>query len=103
MIAQIQMPRHVFAIAACCGLALLSTTAAAAPRPTIDVTIGAATDYVFRGVSQTEGRPEVFGSVDLTLGGAYAGVSGENVRFAGDAAAALFRISAKGQERVRAA
>jgi uncharacterized protein (TIGR02001 family) len=79
------MPRYVFAIAACCGLALLSTTAAAAPGPTIDVTVGAATDYVFRGVSQTEGKPEVFGSFDLTLGGAYAGVSGENVRFAGDA------------------
>lgn len=78
------MPRHLLIAAACSALAL-PVAAVAAPKPELDATVGAATDYVFRGVSQTEGKPEVFGSLDLSLGGAYAGVSAENVRFAGDA------------------
>lgn len=43
--------------------------------------IGAASDYVFRGVSQTDEDPQVFGGVDLTAGIFYAGVWLSNVDF----------------------
>jgi len=44
--------------------------------------IGANTDYVFRGVSQTDEDPSVFGGVDLTIGSiGYAGVWASNVDF----------------------
>ena len=48
--------------------------------------VGAATEYVFRGVSQTDEDPQVFGGVDATLGSiGYAGVWASNVDF-GDGA-----------------
>jgi uncharacterized protein (TIGR02001 family) len=44
--------------------------------------IGAASDYVFRGVSQTDENPQVFGGVDATIGSiGYAGVWLSNVDF----------------------
>jgi uncharacterized protein (TIGR02001 family) len=44
--------------------------------------IGANTDYVFRGISQTDEDPSVFGGVDATIGGiGYAGVWVSNVDF----------------------
>jgi uncharacterized protein (TIGR02001 family) len=44
--------------------------------------IGAATEYVFRGVSQTDEDPQIFGGVDATLGSiGYAGVWLSNVDF----------------------
>src|SRR5204862_3642097 len=44
--------------------------------------IGANTDYVFRGVSQTDEDPSIFGGVDLTIGSiGYAGVWASNVDF----------------------
>lgn len=44
--------------------------------------VGASTDYVFRGVSQTDEHPQVFGGVDATLGSiGYAGVWASNVDF----------------------
>ncbi len=44
--------------------------------------LGAATDYVFRGISQTDEDPQVFGGVDATIGGmGYAGVWVSNVDF----------------------
>ncbi|WP_309089746.1 TorF family putative porin [Phenylobacterium sp.] len=44
--------------------------------------VGAATEYVFRGVSQTDEDPQVFGGVDATLGSiGYAGVWASNVDF----------------------
>ncbi|WP_293908153.1 TorF family putative porin [Phenylobacterium sp.] len=44
--------------------------------------IGANTDYVFRGVSQTNEDPSVFGGVDASIGGlGYAGVWLSNVDF----------------------
>ena len=46
--------------------------------------LGAASDYVFRGASQTGGRPEAFGGADVALGGlGYAGTWLSNVRLAG--------------------
>jgi len=43
--------------------------------------VGAATDYVFRGLSQTDEDPQVFGGVDMTMGLGYAGVWVSNVDF----------------------
>jgi uncharacterized protein (TIGR02001 family) len=44
--------------------------------------VGAASDYVFRGISQTDEDPQVFGGVDATIGGiGYAGVWLSNVEF----------------------
>lgn len=44
--------------------------------------VGAATDYVFRGISQTDEDAQVFGGVDATLGSmGYAGVWVSNVDF----------------------
>lgn len=48
----------------------------------LSVNAGAATDYVFRGVSQTDEDPQVFGGVDATVGSiGYAGAWVSNVDF----------------------
>ena len=75
------------AAAVCAGL--LAAFAVAAPRamaaeasgPSLDFNLGANTDYVFRGVSQTDNDPSVFGGADASLGMAYAGVWVSNVDF----------------------
>lgn len=63
--------------------AILSCTAgpALAEAPQISYALGAASDYVFRGVSQTNEDPFVFGSVNLAAGGFYVGAGAENVDF----------------------
>lgn len=43
--------------------------------------IGAASDYVFRGVSQTDEAPQIFGGVDVSHGIFYAGAWASNVDF----------------------
>ncbi|MCH7629757.1 MAG: hypothetical protein IH997_13765 [Proteobacteria bacterium] len=52
-----------------------------------DLTVGfgltGATDYVWRGVSQSDQKPAVFATVSLGYRGFYAGAGTENVRFAG--------------------
>jgi uncharacterized protein (TIGR02001 family) len=49
--------------------------------PVVTASVTAASNYIFRGVSQTENNPAVFGSTRLTLDGFYAGVGAENVDF----------------------
>jgi uncharacterized protein (TIGR02001 family) len=49
--------------------------------PTVSFNVGAASDYVFRGASQTDEDPQVFGGVDLTMGRFYAGTWASNVDF----------------------
>lgn len=49
--------------------------------PTISFNLGAATDYVFRGVSNTDENPQLFGGADLTSGMFYAGVWVSNVDY----------------------
>jgi uncharacterized protein (TIGR02001 family) len=49
--------------------------------PSFSFNLGASTDYVFRGFSQTDEDPQVFGGVDATLGIGYAGVWVSNVDF----------------------
>lgn len=53
--------------------------------PDIAFNVAAASDYVFRGVSQTESDPAVSGGVDVTQGLFYAGAWAGNVSFVGDA------------------
>lgn len=51
----------------------------------LDISVGlsAATDYVWRGVSQSDNDPAVFATVNLSYRGFYAGAGTENVDFAG--------------------
>lgn len=49
--------------------------------PKFAFNVGASTDYVFRGVSQTDEDPQIFGGVDVTAGIFYAGVWASNVDF----------------------
>jgi uncharacterized protein (TIGR02001 family) len=57
---------------------------AAAGAPAVSFNFGASSDYVFRGISQTDEEPQVFAGADVTAGQLYAGVWGTNVKFAGD-------------------
>lgn len=45
---------------------------------------GYSTDYVFRGVSQSAGRPSANGGIDLTYGIAYAGIALSTINFGRD-------------------
>jgi uncharacterized protein (TIGR02001 family) len=63
------------------GLGAASAQAAEDASPSVSFNVGAASDYVFRGVSQTNEDPEVFGGADLTMGKLYAGVWASNVDF----------------------
>jgi uncharacterized protein (TIGR02001 family) len=70
-------------LAAAGSLALAGAAHAQDDGPvSLSFNIGAASDYVFRGVSQTDEHPQVFGGVDATLGSiGYAGVWASNVDF----------------------
>lgn len=59
--------------------AMLAAAPAAAGEAAANV--GAASDYVFRGVSQTDGKPQVSGGVDGTAGRAYGGLWASNVDY----------------------
>jgi uncharacterized protein (TIGR02001 family) len=63
----------------------LAGAAAAADRPLgLVFDVGAATDYVFRGLSQTDNDPHAFADAGVALGGiGYASVWLSNVDFAG--------------------
>lgn len=47
----------------------------------LSVTLGGTSDYVFRGISQTDENPAAQGSIDLSYGLFYAGVWASNVDF----------------------
>lgn len=49
----------------------------------VSVTLSAATDYVFRGISQSAEDPAVFAAVSVNYQGFYAGAGTENVDFPG--------------------
>lgn len=61
--------------------ALLSAGAAHAEDAKVSATVGVASDYVFRGVSQTDEGPFVFGTINVTAGAFYAGAGAETVDF----------------------
>ncbi|MDO9335150.1 MAG: TorF family putative porin [Caulobacter sp.] len=65
------------------GAAFAQDEAAEADSFSFSYNAGVATDYIFRGVSQTDG-PQVFGGVDLGYGPMYAGAWASNVDFGDD-------------------
>jgi uncharacterized protein (TIGR02001 family) len=86
------MPKPAVRAAAALALCLecaATTAAAAAPVP-ITFGVGAATEYEFRGISQTRGRPDGFASADAEIGSlGYAGVWASNVDFTDGARAEI--------------
>lgn len=77
------MMKLAFACAASAAV-LLTATSASAQSPEVAWNVGVVTDYVFRGVSQTDETTALQGGLDVTSGGFYFGVWGSNVDFAGD-------------------
>lgn len=78
------MMRTAFACAAAVAALLTASTASAQDAPEIAWNIGVASDYVFRGFSQTDEDPQIFGGVDVTAGSFYAGAWASNVDFGDD-------------------
>jgi uncharacterized protein (TIGR02001 family) len=70
-----------FAPFAAAAALVVAGPAAAQDGPSLDFNLGVASDYVFRGVSQTDEDPQVSGGADLSVGQFYAGVWGSNVDF----------------------
>lgn len=68
-------------VAAVASIAMGGGAFAQDSEMTVTANIGAATDYVFRGVSQTAEEAQIFGGVDLTAGQFYAGAWASNVDF----------------------
>lgn len=62
-------------------LALAGAPALAQEAPSVTFNVGAASDYVFRGASQTDGNPQAYAGADVTMGIGYAGVWVSNVDF----------------------
>ena len=70
------------AMAATATLALgIAAQAKAEDGPSVSFNVGAASDYVFRGYSQTDSKPQVYGGADLGIGIFYAGTWLSNVDF----------------------
>lgn len=77
-------------IACVSALALaLFAGAAQAQSPEVSFNIGATTDYVFRGVSQTDGEAALQGGVDVSFGSFYVGAWASIVDFGDDTDAEL--------------
>lgn len=74
-------------LAAAASLALAGAARAEDGGTEVSFNVGVASDYVFRGVSQTDNGPQLFGGADLTSGIFYAGVWASNVDF-GDSTSA---------------
>ena len=51
------------------------------PPPVLSVSVTGASDYIFRGVSQTENGPAVFGGAKISYDHFYVAAGGENVDF----------------------
>ena len=83
-------------LAAASALALCAGVAQAQEGPKLSYNIGLASDYVFRGVSQTDENAQIFGGVDLTAGKFYAGTWASNVDFGDDTDAEIDHLSATG-------
>lgn len=69
------------ALVAASALALTAGFAQAQEGPKLSYNVGLASDYVFRGVSQTDENAQIFGGVDLSAGKLYAGTWASNVDF----------------------
>ncbi|MDP1736023.1 MAG: TorF family putative porin [Caulobacter sp.] len=78
---------------ALCAATASFAMAGAASAQTVSFNVGVASDYVFRGISQTDENVQVFGGVDLTQDIFYAGAWVSNVDF-GDGTDAEFDLYA---------
>ena len=68
------------------GAAALAMGSMGAEAASYTGNVGVATDYVFRGISQTQERPAIQGGFDATFdSGIYAGIWASNVNFGTDA------------------
>ena len=70
----------VLKLALCAAVASMAVTTTAAAGP-LTFNAGVASDYVFRGFSQTMEDPEIFGGVDYAQDIFYAGAWASNVKF----------------------
>lgn len=75
--------KSVYLAAAAAALAV-GTAAQAQDAPSASFNVGAASDYVFRGYSQTDSKAQVYGGADLGIGTFYAGTWLSNVDFGSD-------------------
>jgi uncharacterized protein (TIGR02001 family) len=66
---------------------------ARAEEPELSFNVGVASDYVFRGISQTDSKPQVFAGADVSADILYAGVWASNVDF-GDSTSAEIDVYA---------
>lgn len=73
--------RKILALAAVSSALAVGPALAQDDEVSVEFNIGAATDYVFRGVSNTDENPQVFGGVDVSAGLFYAGVWVSNVDY----------------------
>ena len=69
------------AVAAATAALALGTAAQAADTPEFSFNVGAASDYVFRGFSQTDSKAQIYGGADMGIGIFYAGTWLSNVDF----------------------
>lgn len=78
-----------FKIALCAATASLMMTSAAVAQdaPEVSFNIAATSDYVFRGVSQSDEDPAISGGVDVTKGLVYGGLWASTVDFGDDTSA----------------
>lgn len=83
------MHRLVSAALAAAALLVLPSQVQAQEDVDVAFNIGATSDYVFRGVSQTLEDPAVQGGVDATFGSFYAGAWASNVDFGDDTSAEI--------------
>ena len=72
------------ALAVAASLVALAAPASAQTDVDVAFNVGVVSDYVFRGVSQTDEEPAIQGGIDITAGSFYAGVWGSNVDFFDD-------------------
>lgn len=77
---------NIFKIALASAAATVALSGAAMAQDTLKLSynVGVASDYVFRGVSNTQEDPQIFGGIDATYGIGYAGVWASNVDFGTD-------------------
>jgi uncharacterized protein (TIGR02001 family) len=75
----------VLKLALCAAVASFAMAGAAAaqdaPTTTASFNFGVSSDYVFRGISQTDENPQFFGGADVVSGILYAGIWASNIDF----------------------
>ena len=80
------MKKLVLVSAVAAALAAPSVVFAQASPHTFSANVGVVSDYLFRGISQTRGKPALQGGADYAhSSGLYAGIWGSNVKWVSDA------------------